>query len=278
MAGSIRSGRFEAAENGTIFLNEVCEIPLEFQSKLLRILEKGVFTRVGEHRTRSVDVRVIAVTNRNLKEEVDAGRLREDLFFKLNVFPLETAPLRDRVEDIPLLAAHITKTVSQRLGRTPPKLSKAVIQRLTAYSWPGNIRELRNVIERGVLTSSSDALLIDLGSPTNPTTHLKVGGVPVGGDGIVSEDQMVELQKKNLLAALDRTGWKIYGPGGTAELLGLRPTTLASLPPCRLPLVLLVAIRLSSTLRDSSGCAAANNVPSRVRLNSCATKRDRQFG
>ena len=223
-----RSGRFEAAENGTIFLNEVCEIPLELQSKLLRILEKGVFTRVGEHRTRSVDVRVIAVTNRNLKAEVDAGRFREDLFFKLNVFPLETAPLRDRVEDIPLLAAHFTKTVSHRLGRTPPKLSKAVIQRLKAYSWPGNIRELRNVIERGVLTSSGDALLTDLGSPTNPTTHLKVGGVPIVGDGIVSEDQMVELQKKNLLAALDRTGWKIYGPGGTAELLGLRPTTLAS--------------------------------------------------
>ena len=223
-----RAGRFEAANNGTIFLDEVGEIPIELQGKLLRVLQEGEFERVGEESTRSVDVRVVAATNRDLKAEVEAGRFREDLYFRLNVFPLEFAPLRDRKEDIPLLAAHFIQSAAQRLGRPAPKLSEAALGRLQSYSWPGNVRELQNVIERGVITSTGDTLRIDGFTLTTPTTHLVTGAEPVANDGIMTEDELVEMQKKNLKAALDRTGWKIYGPGGTAELLGLRPTTLAS--------------------------------------------------
>ncbi len=201
---------------------------MSLQVKLLRVLQEGEFERVGEDTTRSADVRVMAATNRDLKAEVNAGRFRKDLYFRLNVFPLEVAPLRNRREDIPLLASHFIDTVSQRLGRVPPQLGEAVLTRLQMYDWPGNVRELQNVIERGIITSPDDTLRIDLVSLTPPTTHLVLGAEPVANDGITTEDQLVELQKKNLRAALDRTGWKIYGPGGTAELLGIRPTTLAS--------------------------------------------------
>jgi transcriptional regulator with GAF, ATPase, and Fis domain len=223
-----RAGRFEAANNGTIFLDEVGEIPLELQGKLLRVLQEGEFERVGEETTRAVNIRVVAATNRDLKAEVEAGRFREDLYFRLNVFPIEVAPLRRRKDDIPLLATHFIQASAQRLGRPTPKLSEAALGRLQSYSWPGNIRELQNVIERGVITSVGETLRIDLVSLTSPTTHLMTGAEPVANDGIMTEDELVDLQKKNLRAALDRTGWKIYGPGGTAELLGLRPTTLAS--------------------------------------------------
>ena len=223
-----RAGRFEAADGGTIFLDEVGEIPAEQQVKLLRVLQEGEFERVGEDRTRSADVRVIAATNRDLKREVDAGNFREDLYFRLNVFPIEVSPLRERREDIPLLAAHFIDLSSQRLGRSAPKLSEATLKRLQSYSWPGNIRELQNVIERGVITSTGETLRIDLVSLTSPTVNITSSADLVTNDGIMTEDEMVELMKKNLRSALDRTGWKIYGPGGTAELLGLRPTTLAS--------------------------------------------------
>jgi transcriptional regulator with GAF, ATPase, and Fis domain len=223
-----RAGRFEAANHGTIFLDEVGEIPLELQGKLLRVLQEGEFERVGEEKTRAVDVRIVAATNRDLKAEVEAGRFREDLYFGLNVFPIEVAPLRNRKEDISLLATHFIKTSAQRLGRPTPKISEATLGRLSSYNWPGNIRELQNVIERGVITYVGETLRIDLVSLTTPTTHLVTGADPVANDGIMTEDALIELQKKNLTAALDRTGWKIYGPGGTAELLGLRPTTLAS--------------------------------------------------
>jgi len=223
-----RAGRFEAANGGTIFLDEVGEIPLEQQVKLLRVLQESKFERVGEEKIRSADVRIIAATNRDLRAAVEAGTFREDLFFRLNVFPLEVAPLRHRKDDIPLLAAHFIESTAQRLGRPSPKLSEAALKRLQSYSWPGNIRELQNIIERGVITSTGDTLRIDLVSLTSPTAHFVPGADLVANDGILTEDEMVEMMKKNLTAALDRTGWKIYGPGGTAELLGLRPTTLAS--------------------------------------------------
>jgi formate hydrogenlyase transcriptional activator len=227
-AVSDRAGRFEAADGGTIFLDEVGEIPPEQQVKLLRVLQEGEFERVGEDRTRSANVRVVAATNRDLRAEVEAGRFREDLYFRLNVFPLEVAPLRDRKDDIPLLARHFMATSAQRLGRPALKLSEATLKRLQSYNWPGNIRELQNVIERGVITSTGDNLKIDLVSLTSPAVNLIPGSDLVANDGIMTEDEMVDMQKKNLTTALDRTGWKIYGPGGTAELLGLRPTTLAS--------------------------------------------------
>ena len=223
-----RAGRFEAANKGTIFLDEVGEIPLELQGKLLRVLQEGEYEKVGEEKTRTSDVRVVAATNKDLKAEVEAGRFREDLFFRLNVFPVEVPPLRRRKEDIPLLAMHFIQSAAKRMGRPVPKLSEAALGRLKAYGWPGNVRELQNVIERGIITSTGDTLRIDLVSLTTPVTHLISGADPVANDGIMTEDELVELQKKNLTAALNRTGWKIYGPGGTAELLGLRPTTLAS--------------------------------------------------
>lgn len=223
-----RKGRLEAADGGTLFLDEVAEIPTDVQDGLIRVLKESEYRREGEEQTRTVDVRIIASTSRDLKAEVAAGRFREDLYFGLNVFPLAVAPLRERKDDIPQLAAHFIAASAQRLGRPAPSLNEAALKRLQSYSWPGNIRELQNIIERGVMTSTGETLRIDLVSLTSPAINLVPGSDLVANDGIMTEDEMVELQKKNLRSALDRTGWKIYGPGGTAELLGLRPTTLAS--------------------------------------------------
>ena len=156
-----RIGRFELADGGTLFLDEVGEIPLELQGKLLRVLQEGNFERVGEERTRAVDVRVIAATNRNLKQEVQRGRFREDLYFRLNVFPVESVPLRDRREDIPLLAQHFLMSESNEL-KSDLRLSEGDARRLQRYDWPGNVRELQNVIERAAILSQNGRLRIDL--------------------------------------------------------------------------------------------------------------------
>ena len=148
-----RAGRFESAEGGTIFLDEIGEVPLDLQSKLLRVLQEKCYERVGEDRTRHADVRIIAATNRDLKSEAAAGRFREDLYYRLNVFPIQVAPLRERGEDIPLLAQHFINLSVKEMGCAKPRLTRAGIIQLQSYDWPGNIRELRNVIERAVIIS-----------------------------------------------------------------------------------------------------------------------------
>ena len=225
-----RAGRFELADGGTLFLDEVGEIPLPLQGKLLRVLQEGEFERVGEELTRHCDVRIIAATNLGLKEEMDAGRFRQDLYYRLNVFPLEVAPLRRRPEDIPLLAAHFVDQAATRFKRPRPRLTRANILQLQQYQWPGNVRELQNVIERAVITSQSGVLHFDLSGsedrqqPTPPVTLAE--DIPAGE--VVPNLEMKRRERENILLALGRTGWRIYGPDGAAELLGVKPTTLAS--------------------------------------------------
>ena len=225
-----RAGRFELADGGTLFLDEVGEIPLSLQGKLLRVLQEGEFERVGDESTRASDVRIIASTNRGLKEEVEAGRFRQDLYYRLNVFPLEVAPLRDRLEDVPLLAAHFVEQAALEFNRPRPRLTRANILNLQQYSWPGNVRELQNVIERAVITSRSGGLRFDLlvdDSPPRPASTVSAGDDSALAE-VLLDVEMKRRERENMLAALDRTGWKIYGPDGAAELLGIQPTTLAS--------------------------------------------------
>ncbi len=226
-----RSGRFELAHEGTLFLDEVGEIPLELQSKLLRVLQEGTFERVGDERTRISDVRIIAATNRDLKREVEEGRFREDLYYRLNVFPIEVPPLRKRKEDIPLLAAHFLELTAKKLKHPKPKLSQANMNQLQNYSWPGNVRELQNVIERAIITSQSNKLHFDL--PAGQSAQ----GDPSPGRGttvteehprVLTFEEIKQLDRNNLLAALKQTGGKVFGKNGAAELLDTRPTTLAS--------------------------------------------------
>ncbi|MBN9517845.1 sigma 54-interacting transcriptional regulator [bacterium] len=224
-----RVGRFELADGGTLFLDEVGEIPPDLQPKLLRVLQEGEFERVGEERTRTADVRVIAATNRDLKREVAAGRFREDLYFRLNVFPIEVLPLRRRAEDVAPLAEHFLAGAAERLGRPVPRLTQADADRLRRYPWPGNVRELQHLIERAVIVSTGRRLVLDLPEappPAAPTPPVQLlAGAP---DRVLTEAEFRELERQNVRAALRRAGGKIYGSGGAAELLGLKPTTLAS--------------------------------------------------
>ncbi len=224
-----RAGRFELADGGTLFLDEVGEIPLELQSKLLRVLQEQQYERVGDERTRQVDVRVMAASNRDLKKEVEAGRFRQDLFYRLNVFPIEVAPLRRRKEDIPMLAEHFLVLAAKKLNCQRPCLTQAHIINLQGYDWPGNVRELQNVIERGVITSRGGSIHLDL-----PVTAIPEESPPSADAWTASERNVIpdaEMQRRernNVLAALQRTQWRIYGSGGAAELLGIKPTTLLS--------------------------------------------------
>lgn len=219
-----RIGRFELANGGTLFLDEIGEIPLELQSKLLRVLQEGQFERVGEERTRSVDVRIIAATNRDLRAEVQSKRFREDLFFRLNVFPVHSPSLRERRSDIPLLASHFLKLIGARLNMPGHRLSKGDMARLQAYDWPGNIRELQNVIERALITATGAELNIDL---PNAAASSQVDVVEVNSR-IMTEQELRTLERDNLCAAMSACGGKLFGKDGAAELLGIKPTTLAS--------------------------------------------------
>jgi len=226
-----RAGRFELAHEGTLFLDEVGEIPLELQSKLLRVLQEGTFERVGDERTRNTDVRIIAATNRDLKREVEEGRFREDLYYRLNVFPIEVPPLRKRKEDIPLLAAHFLELSAKKLNHPKPKLSQANMHQLQGYDWPGNVRELQNVIERAIITSRSDKLRFDLpaGKASREALPPNRTESDAGGKSrIRTFKEIKQLDRDNILAALEQTGGKVFGNGGAAELLNTRPTTLAS--------------------------------------------------
>jgi len=223
-----RVGRFQLADGGSIFLDEVGEIPLELQGKLLRVLQESEFERVGDDITRSVDVRVIAATNRNLEELVVAGKFREDLFYRLSVFPIEVPALRDRPEDLIQLAQHFLESICNDFGRPPFKLTRSQAEMISAYDWPGNVRELKNVIERAVILSKGNTLRLDLSMPQNhpsptPSRDIHDGRIE---DQILTDKQMRDLQKRNTIAALKATNWKVSGKDGTAELLGVRPTTL----------------------------------------------------
>jgi DNA-binding NtrC family response regulator len=222
-----RMGRFEAADGGTLFLDEVGEIPLELQSKLLRVLQEKSYERVGEDRTRHADVRIIAATNRDLKKEVAAGRFREDLYYRLNVFPIKVAQLRDRKEDIPQLASHFIDTVVKELRCPRPRLTRAGIDTLLNYDWPGNVRELCNVIQRAAIFAQGGALQFDL-PMSNSSAELTFQKPAIGDSNAeyVTEAEMRRRERENLSIVLQKTGWKIKGVAGAAELLGISPTTL----------------------------------------------------
>jgi DNA-binding NtrC family response regulator len=225
-----RIGRFEAAAGGTLFLDEVGEIPLDLQSKLLRVLQEKSYERVGEDKSRTADVRLVAATNRDLQQEVAAGRFREDLYYRLNVFPIKVAPLRDRKEDIPLLATHFIEIAVKELGCPRPRLTRAGIETLLNYDWPGNIRELCNVIQRSVIFAQGGALQFDLAmsnAPADPSFSRPAFGDDDNAE-YLTEAEMRRRERENLFIVLQKTGWKIKGVAGAAELLGVRPTTLSS--------------------------------------------------
>jgi transcriptional regulator with GAF, ATPase, and Fis domain len=246
-----RAGRFEAADDGTLFMDEVGEIPLELQSKLLRVLQEKQYERVGEERTRTINVRILAASNRDLKGEVEAGRFRRDLYYRLNVFPIEVPPLRKHKDDIPLLAAHFLEQAARRLNVRLPKLTQAHLAQLHSYDWPGNVREMQNLIERALILAQRGPLHFDL-----PPAE---GEVPVPGAGreiaagdpdvqILTDPELRRRERANIVAALTRSGWRIHGPGGAAELLSLNASTLVS------------RIRKLGLKKPASGPAGAANI------------------
>jgi DNA-binding NtrC family response regulator len=219
-----RAGRFELADSGTLFLDEVGEIPLELQGKLLRVLQEGTFERIGDEKTRKTDVRLIAATNRDLQQAVADGRFRQDLYYRLSVFPLTLPPLRERREDIPALVRHFAAHVARKMGVAVPEIADNRLACLFDYSWPGNIRELQNEVER--------AMILSRGGPPAFASPAQGGAQrdqSVSEDGpIVREGDWQNMQHDNMLQALKRTKWRVDGPGGAAELLDVRPTTLRS--------------------------------------------------
>jgi transcriptional regulator with GAF, ATPase, and Fis domain len=224
-----RAGRFEAADGGTLFLDEVGEIPLELQSKFLRVLQEKQYERVGDERTRTVNVRIIAATNRNLKLDVEAGRFRQDLYYRLNVFPVEVAPLRKRKDDIPLLAAHFLVQASRRLNVPPARLTAANIIQLQDYDWPGNVRELQNTIERALILAQSGVLNFELAKGDSKAMNLASPAMAdQKPDALLTDNEFRHRERDNVVVALNRARWKIHGAGGAAELLGIKPTTLIS--------------------------------------------------
>jgi transcriptional regulator with GAF, ATPase, and Fis domain len=227
--GAVRDkpGRFELADGGTIFLDEIGEVPLAMQSKLLRVLQEQEIERVGDTRTRKINVRVIAATNRDLRTEVDAGRFRQDLYYRLSVFPIEIPPLRERRDDIGPLAAHFVHQSARRMNRPMPKMTRATVDRLSAYDWPGNVRELQNAVERAVILSQGGPLQFDLPEPKTIAPRSESSETTLK-PGFVTREELKRQEKESIRLALDQAGWKVFGPKGAAELLGMKPTTLAS--------------------------------------------------
>ena len=222
-----RIGRFQLADGGTLFLDEVGEIPMELQGKLLRVLQESEFERVGDDLTRSVDVRVVAATNKNLEQLIVDGNFREDLFYRLSVFPVDVPPLRERGEDIAQLAQHFLVQTCKNFGREELTLTQAQAANLRAYGWPGNIRELKNVIERAVILSTGKVLRLDLSMPGLRADIDDIVDVAMSNNEVLTEKEVREFQRNNILKALEQANWKVSGAGGAAEALGVRPTTLA---------------------------------------------------
>lgn len=235
-----RTGRFGLADRGTIFLDEVGEIPLALQGKLLRVLQEGQYERVGEDHTRKVDVRVIAATNRALGEEVEAGRFRQDLFYRLSVFPIHIAPLRERLEDVPRLAEHFLRKLNWRDEcREPKRLSEENLRALQGYHYPGNVRELENIIERAAILSRCflyqldvqqilHAMLLSEQRKQLSSNAESLAAADAASGKIMTYAEMKKIERENVIAALRAANYRIYGAGGAAELLGIKPTTLAS--------------------------------------------------
>ena len=210
-------GRFELADGGTIFLDEIGDLPLDLQSKLLRVIQDGEFERLGSPRTIKTDVRIIAASNRNLQEEVKNGKFREDLFYRLNVFPITIPPLRQRKEDIPLLVNHFVAKFNKKTGKKIKTVSKETLTTLQKYSWPGNVRELESIIERAVIISQGTALqVLDRFDTANNADE------PAGQD----VKALVDLEHDHIIQVLQKTGWRIEGKNGAAVLLGLNASTL----------------------------------------------------
>ncbi|MGM0489840.1 MAG: sigma 54-interacting transcriptional regulator [Planctomycetota bacterium] len=207
-------GRFEMADGSTLFLDEVGELSMELQAKLLRILQENTFERLGSSETISVDVRIIAATNHNLRQGIQNGTFREDLFHRLNVFPIAIPPLRERTEDIPLLVWAFVKELGARMGKAVDTIPRKVMQDMRSYPWPGNVRELRNVIERSMILTKGSTLQVDVPS--------------ISGSSAAKPMTLAEVEKQHILDVLNKTGWRIRGKNGAAEILGLKPTTLES--------------------------------------------------
>ena len=215
------------SRHGSIFLDEIGEIPMELQGKLLRVLQESEFERVGDDVTKSVNVRVIAATNRNLEQSMVDGEFRADLFYRLSVFPVDVPPLRDRGEDIIQLAQHFLEQTCIDFGRESMTLTRTQANNLRQFDWPGNIRELKNVIERAVILSTGNVLRLDVSMPDIKPDSVAPALTDLPGDTVLSEKEMRDFQKRNTVAALKQTNWRVSGEGGAADLLGVKPTTLA---------------------------------------------------
>jgi transcriptional regulator with GAF, ATPase, and Fis domain len=219
---SRRVGRFELADGGTIFLDEIGELPSEMQAKLLRVLQEGEIDRIGGNGPVAVDVRVIAATNRDLAQAVLDKTFREDLFYRLNVFPIRLPALRERREDIPLLASYFATRFAARLGKHMDGIGSETIDRLTAYAWPGNIRELENIMERAVILTPGR--ILEVSPEMLPEVAI---AATYKSDGQPSND-LQSVERDHILAVLNQTKWVIEGARGAAQLLGLHPNTLRS--------------------------------------------------
>jgi PAS domain S-box-containing protein len=213
-AASAQVGRFEIADGSTLFLDEIGEFPIELQAKLLRVLQDGGLERLGSPKSVTVNVRIIAATNRNLEQAVRDGKFRADLYHRLNVFPIRVPPLRDRREDIPLLVWLFVEMLGRRMGKTISSIPRKTMEQLQQYDWPGNVRELSNVIERAMILTSSDSLHVEMPA--------------LGPDSRQSRMTLDEGMREQILRVLQNTGWRIRGAGGAAEILGIKPTTLES--------------------------------------------------
>jgi transcriptional regulator with GAF, ATPase, and Fis domain len=222
-----KPGRFELADGGTLFLDEIGEVPLAMQAKLLRVLQEQEVERIGDTRVRKVNVRIVAATNRDLKKEVAAGRFRQDLFYRLGVFPLEVPPLRERSEDIAPLAAHFVRVAAKRMNRPVPRFTKAHAGQLAAHDWPGNIRELQNTVERAVILAQNGPLQFDLPQSVSARS-VPPPTPPVETASILTREDWKRKERESIAAALQQSGGKVFGQGGAAELLNMKPTTLAS--------------------------------------------------
>ena len=223
-----REGRFALADGGTIFLDEIGELPIDLQSKLLRVLQEGEFEMLGSSFTRKANVRVLAATNRDLRQAAQDSRFREDLFYRLNVFPIELPPLRDRCDDIPVLAWAFARKFAQKMGRALHPLSAENVSRLKGYRWPGNVRELENVIERAVITARDGHLDLELALPESTDGTAFGLQVPHEPSGFRTAHEMEALERSNLILALEAAYWRVAGENGAANRLGINPSTLTS--------------------------------------------------